>query len=576
MIGRLTPRRLAVVLLALALSATSLAVLAADAPAHPSDCHAQQACPADDHSYVWVDESDNGWDCALEGSPEVRPEDTTIIPYDAVNFACQSLGSVVGAPPVATAPTTTAPTTTTTPTVPVETVPAPERPKPKPLPVTKEPRPKATTPAPVQTTQQPKAVPKAEEPARAEARKPPPPKKPTVSAPREFLRPVGPPPNIRRDAPSLLPALTAGGYVFPVYGPSSFIDTYGAARATVSWHHGDDIFAPLGAPLLAVARGEVFSVGWNDIGGLRLWLRDEAGNEFYYAHLSAFSPLAVNGARVEAGAVLGFIGNTGDAEGTPYHVHFEIHPVSLLALGYDGVVNPTPYLLAWQRLQDFGIRFQAGSGSRAGLVRFNPGVGWVPAVDPSTLAPPEPGAILLQSSDISSASGLEPGSLRRALNQATPEEADGLAESLGQALSSEATAARQEALPTPLTRPVSEAEAGRRLASARNRLELRLRRQAVTHARAAALAATSRPFSSAPWDLLAICESGGNWSTNTGNGYSGGLQFAPGTWIAFGGARFALTAAEAARGEQIIIAERVLAAQGWIAWPACSAELGLR
>ena len=61
----------------------------------------------------------------------------------------------------------------------------------------------------------------------------------------------------------------------------------------VGWHHGEDIFAPLGAPILAVADGTVFSVGWNDIGGYRLWLRDRQGNQFYYAHLSAFSPLAV-------------------------------------------------------------------------------------------------------------------------------------------------------------------------------------------------------------------------------------------------------------------------------------------
>ena len=568
----MTPRRLAVVLVALVLPTIGLAVLASDAPAHPSDCHAQQSCPADDHSYVWVDESDNGWDCALEGSPEVRLEDTTIIAFEGVNFVCQALGPVVAAPPVATVPTTTAPRATT-PTLPVETVPAPARPEPEPKPATTTPRPKPATPSPVLTTEKPKAPRQAAEPARKRPR----PEKPTVSVPPEFLRPVGPPPIIRRDAPSLLPALTADGYVFPVYGPSSFIDTYGAARATVNWHHGTDIFAPLGAPLLAVARGEVFSVGWNDLGGLRLWLRDEAGNEFYYAHLSAFSPLAVNGAHVEAGAVLGFIGNTGDAEGTPYHVHFEIHPVSLLALGYDGVVNPQPYLEAWRRLQDFGIRFQAGSaGAGRGLVRFNPGVGWVPVVDPSTPAPPEPGAILLQASDISSASGLEPGSLQRAFNQATPDDADGLREGLGQALSSELSPASQAALPTPLTRPISDTEAAQRLASARKRLETRLRGQAVAHARAAALAATSGPFRSAPWDLLAICESGGNWSTDTGNGYSGGLQFAPGTWIAFGGARFALTAAQAARGEQITVAERVLAAQGWEAWPACSARLGLR
>ena len=154
--------------------------------------------------------------------------------------------------------------------------------------------------------------------------------------------------------------LTTGGYVFPVFGPASFGDTFGAARADVSggWHHGEDIFAPLGTPLLAVADGTVFSVGWNDIGGWRLWLRDRAGNEFYYAHLSAYSPLAVNGRQVKAGDVLGFMGKTGDAEFSPVHLHFEIHPVSLLAMGYDGAVAPYPFLTAWRRAQD--VSFDAG------------------------------------------------------------------------------------------------------------------------------------------------------------------------------------------------------------------------
>jgi murein DD-endopeptidase MepM/ murein hydrolase activator NlpD len=199
----------------------------------------------------------------------------------------------------------------------------------------------------------------------------------------------------------LQPTLTAGGYVFPVYGPASFTNTYGAFRGDVpgNWHHGDDIFAPLGAPVLACADGIVFSAGWNDVGGNRLWLRDDQGNEFYYAHLSAFTPLAKNGRRVKAGEVLAFVGNTGDAQGTPPHLHFEIHPSSLLFMGYDGAVDPTAYLNAWRRLQD---------------VRFLPNVaGWVPVVitDPA----PKPAAILLQVSDISEASGLDPGSLRRAM-----------------------------------------------------------------------------------------------------------------------------------------------------------------
>ena len=75
------------------------------------------------------------------------------------------------------------------------------------------------------------------------------------------------------------------------------------------------------------------------------------------------------------------------------------------------------------------------------------------------------------------------------------------------------------------------------------------------------------------WDRLAHCESSGNWSINTGNGYSGGLQFSPRTWKAFGGIGLAH---HASREQQIAVAERVLAKQGWGAWPACSRKLGLR
>ncbi|KPC59679.1 transglycosylase family protein [Streptomyces chattanoogensis] len=78
------------------------------------------------------------------------------------------------------------------------------------------------------------------------------------------------------------------------------------------------------------------------------------------------------------------------------------------------------------------------------------------------------------------------------------------------------------------------------------------------------------------WDRLAGCESGGNWHADTGNGFSGGLQFAHTTWRSFGGGTFASRAALASRLQQINVAERVLARQGWGAWPACSASLGLR
>jgi len=208
-----------------------------------------------------------------------------------------------------------------------------------------------------------------------------------------------------RIQPSKIPKvdveLTPRGYVFPVYGQVSYANTFGAARADVSWHHGEDIFAPLGAPVLAVADGMVFSVGWNHLGGWRLWLVDRQGNQFYYAHLSAFAPAAFNGNRVKAGAVLGFLGNTGDAQGTPYHLHFEVHPVELLSLGYDGVISPFAWLEAVRRLQD---------------VRFSNSGAWLPGRrDRGRIFAPQPGAILLQMSDISTASGLDPSSLQRAL-----------------------------------------------------------------------------------------------------------------------------------------------------------------
>jgi resuscitation-promoting factor RpfA len=77
------------------------------------------------------------------------------------------------------------------------------------------------------------------------------------------------------------------------------------------------------------------------------------------------------------------------------------------------------------------------------------------------------------------------------------------------------------------------------------------------------------------WDRLAMCESSGRWHVNTGNGYYGGLQFWPATWRSFGGAAYAARADLATREQQIAVAERVLAVQGWGAWPACSAKLGL-
>ncbi|GHD23572.1 transglycosylase [Streptomyces violarus] len=76
------------------------------------------------------------------------------------------------------------------------------------------------------------------------------------------------------------------------------------------------------------------------------------------------------------------------------------------------------------------------------------------------------------------------------------------------------------------------------------------------------------------WDRIAQCESGGNWHINTGNGYYGGLQFAPSTWRAYGGTAYAATADQASKSQQIAVATKVQRAQGWGAWPTCSARAG--
>ena len=78
------------------------------------------------------------------------------------------------------------------------------------------------------------------------------------------------------------------------------------------------------------------------------------------------------------------------------------------------------------------------------------------------------------------------------------------------------------------------------------------------------------------WDQLAQCESGGNWSINTGNGFTGGVQFLQSTWLAMGGGEFAPDAYLASKAEQIIVAERLVAVSGWGAWPGCTSKFGWR
>jgi murein DD-endopeptidase MepM/ murein hydrolase activator NlpD len=178
-------------------------------------------------------------------------------------------------------------------------------------------------------------------------------------------------------SPAIYQQVTAPAYVFPVAGGAHYGHDFGNFRADTGFHEGSDLFAPDGTPLVAVQTGVLHNVGWNRLGGWRLWLEDTHGNWFYYAHLSAYSPIAKDDAHVNAGDVVGFMGSTGDAQGGPTHLHFEIHP------GGQWAVPPWDYLQAWQ-------------GHRNPFAEI-----------PAVLPQPPVAASELGSTDISAASGLD-------------------------------------------------------------------------------------------------------------------------------------------------------------------------
>ena len=156
---------------------------------------------------------------------------------------------------------------------------------------------------------------------------------------------------------TVTPRLGVKKLAFPLVGSWGVYDSYGVGRSDVpgGWHHGDDLFAPLGTPVVAVADGTVNRVGWEKLGGWRLWVRDTAGDQFYYAHLSGYAPGVLHSKNVRRGEVIGFVGNTGDAFTTQPHLHFEVHPRKLLHLAYDGAVDPTKYLEAWPHVYSVAV-----------------------------------------------------------------------------------------------------------------------------------------------------------------------------------------------------------------------------
>jgi peptidoglycan LD-endopeptidase LytH len=117
-----------------------------------------------------------------------------------------------------------------------------------------------------------------------------------------------------------------GGFVNPVQPPYSTSDTFNAPRIGHR-HEGMDIFAERGTPVRATVDGVLRDVKKTPIGGRIAYVTSADGTYYYYAHLDRWAPGIVDGKRVIAGEVIGFVGRTGNAEATPPHVHFEIHPL---------------------------------------------------------------------------------------------------------------------------------------------------------------------------------------------------------------------------------------------------------
>jgi len=142
----------------------------------------------------------------------------------------------------------------------------------------------------------------------------------------------------RRPAQTPAAPASRGGIACILARPYSYVDTWGAARSSGRTHQGTDVMAPYGAQVYAYTAGVVSRESTSTSGGLQLYLQGDDGVEYFYAHLSRYAVPA--GTRVRAGQLVAYNGQSGNAQYTAPHVHFEVHP------GGPGStpVNPFPYV----------------------------------------------------------------------------------------------------------------------------------------------------------------------------------------------------------------------------------------
>ena len=114
-------------------------------------------------------------------------------------------------------------------------------------------------------------------------------------------------------------------------------DTWAAARGTDRRHEGQDIFATRGTPILSATRGIIYKIGENSLGGQTVSVIGSGGRIYYYAHLDSYAHGIEVGDPVTTHTVLGYVGTTGNAQGTPPHLHFGVYTLT-------GAINPLPLL----------------------------------------------------------------------------------------------------------------------------------------------------------------------------------------------------------------------------------------
>jgi len=116
-------------------------------------------------------------------------------------------------------------------------------------------------------------------------------------------------------------------------------DTWQAPRSGGRMHEGQDIFAPKGTKILSATNGYVYKIGENNLGGQTVSVISSGGRIYYYAHLDEYAPGLKVGDPVTTRTVLGFVGTTGNAQGTPPHLHFGVY-----TFGFGNAINPLPMI----------------------------------------------------------------------------------------------------------------------------------------------------------------------------------------------------------------------------------------